>query len=193
MVATDLLGRPGSIRQWNETRNVVFTSALFLLTTGVRSPTQAEDFSSSLCVQTGSEAHPASCPMDTRSPFPGSKARPGRNSDRSPPSNAEIDNEELYLLSPQTPPWRVAGQLYLYTFYFLLDFNTLDLRGMKWQEAGENCIMRSCMVCTLHPVLLEWSKQEGWDGQDMWCAWGGEVCIQHFGWEAWREETTRTT
>jgi hypothetical protein len=22
------------------------------------------------------------------------------------------------------------------------------------KEVGENCIMRSCMVCTLHPVLL---------------------------------------
>jgi hypothetical protein len=30
---------------------------------GVRSPTEAEDFSSSPCVQTGSGAHPASCPM----------------------------------------------------------------------------------------------------------------------------------
>jgi hypothetical protein len=31
----------------------------------VRSPTEAEDFSSSLCVQTGSGAHPASYPMGT--------------------------------------------------------------------------------------------------------------------------------
>jgi hypothetical protein len=31
----------------------------------VRSPTGAEDFSSSPCVQTGSEAHPASYPMGT--------------------------------------------------------------------------------------------------------------------------------
>jgi hypothetical protein len=30
---------------------------------GVRSPAGAEDFSSSLCVQTGSGAHPASCTM----------------------------------------------------------------------------------------------------------------------------------
>jgi hypothetical protein len=29
---------------------------------GVRSPAEAEDFSSSFCVQTSSEAHPASCP-----------------------------------------------------------------------------------------------------------------------------------
>jgi hypothetical protein len=32
---------------------------------GVRSPVGAKDFSSSLCVQTGSGAHPASRPMGT--------------------------------------------------------------------------------------------------------------------------------
>jgi hypothetical protein len=48
----------------------------------------------------------------------------------------------------------------------------LDLRGMKWQEVGENSAMRSCMVCTLHPVLLGWSEQGGWDGRGMWRAWG---------------------
>jgi hypothetical protein len=40
-------------------------------TTGVRSPTEAEDFSSSLCVQTGSGAHPASCPMGPGGSFLG--------------------------------------------------------------------------------------------------------------------------
>jgi hypothetical protein len=44
---------------------------------GVRSPAGAKDFSSSLCVQTGSEAHPAICPMGTGGPFPAGKARPG--------------------------------------------------------------------------------------------------------------------
>jgi hypothetical protein len=48
----------------------------------VRSPTGAEDFSSSPCVQTGSEAHPVSYPMGT-----GGKARPGRDADHSPPSS----------------------------------------------------------------------------------------------------------
>jgi len=41
--------------------------------TGVRSPAEAKDFSSSLCVQTGSGAHPASCTMGTGVPFPGVK------------------------------------------------------------------------------------------------------------------------
>jgi hypothetical protein len=40
---------------------------------GVRSPAGAKDFSSNLCVQTGSGAHPASCPKGTGDPFPGAK------------------------------------------------------------------------------------------------------------------------
>jgi hypothetical protein len=39
----------------------------------VRSPAEAKDFSSSLCVQTGSEAHPASCTMGKGGLFPGAK------------------------------------------------------------------------------------------------------------------------
>jgi hypothetical protein len=79
----------------------------------VRSPAGAKDFSSSLCVQTSSGIHPASCTMGTGGPFPGGKGRPGRDADHSSPSSAEVENEwKLHLLSPQAPSWRVAGQLY---------------------------------------------------------------------------------
>jgi hypothetical protein len=60
---------------------------------GVRSPAGAKDFSSVLCVQTGSGAHPASCTMGTGGPFPGGKARPERDADHSPPSSAEVVNK----------------------------------------------------------------------------------------------------
>jgi hypothetical protein len=60
---------------------------------GVRSPAGAKDFSSSLCVQIGSGAHPASCTMGTGVLSPGVKARPGRDADRSPPSSTEVENE----------------------------------------------------------------------------------------------------
>jgi hypothetical protein len=43
----------------------------------VRFPAKAKDFSSILCVQTGSGAHPASCPMGTGGPFPGGKSAAG--------------------------------------------------------------------------------------------------------------------
>jgi hypothetical protein len=89
--------------------------------TGVPSLTEADDFSSSLCIQTSSEAHPASCPMSARGLLPRSKAWLGREADHSPPSSAEAENElELYLLSPQAPSWHVVGHLYLFTFYLCL-------------------------------------------------------------------------
>jgi hypothetical protein len=44
---------------------------------GVRSPAEAKDFSSILCVQTGSGAHPASCPVGTGGLFPGGKSAAG--------------------------------------------------------------------------------------------------------------------
>jgi hypothetical protein len=50
----------------------------------IRPPEQTKDFSSNLCFQIGSGAHPASCPMGTGGPFPGGKARPGRDADHSP-------------------------------------------------------------------------------------------------------------
>jgi hypothetical protein len=59
----------------------------------VRSPAGAKDFSYSLFVQTGSEAHPDSCTMGTEGHFPGTKARPGRDADHSPPSSAEVEYE----------------------------------------------------------------------------------------------------
>jgi hypothetical protein len=52
-----------------------------------------KDFSSSLFVQTGSGAHPASCTMSTGGPYPGSKARLGHDDDHLPLSSAEVDNE----------------------------------------------------------------------------------------------------
>jgi hypothetical protein len=62
-------------------------------TAGVRSPTEAEDFSSNLRVQTGSGAHPASCTVDTGGSFPGGKGWQGRDADHSPPSSAEVKKE----------------------------------------------------------------------------------------------------
>jgi hypothetical protein len=64
-------------------------------------PDRAEAFSFIPCVQTGSGAHPASYPVGTGGPFPGGKARPGRDADHSPPSRDDFKYEqELYLLSP---------------------------------------------------------------------------------------------
>jgi hypothetical protein len=65
---------------------------------GVRSPT--ENFYSNLCAQTRSGTHPASCTMGTGGPIPEAKARPGRDADHSPPSSAEVRNEQELYSSP---------------------------------------------------------------------------------------------
>jgi hypothetical protein len=59
---------------------------------GVPCPVEAKDFCSSLCDQTSSGAHTASYPIGTGGPFPGDKARPGRDADHSPAFSAEIKN-----------------------------------------------------------------------------------------------------
>jgi len=46
-----------------------------------------------LCVQTSSGAHPASYAIGTGGSFPGGKAWPGRDSDHSSPSSAEVMHE----------------------------------------------------------------------------------------------------
>jgi hypothetical protein len=52
-----------------------------------------KDFSCSRCDRTGRGAHPASYPVVTEGPFPGTEARPVRDADHSPPSSAEVKNE----------------------------------------------------------------------------------------------------
>jgi hypothetical protein len=61
---------------WATAGPQILISIVWAGTTGVRSPAEAKDFSSSLCIQTSSEAYPASCPLGTRSPFPGVKGGP---------------------------------------------------------------------------------------------------------------------
>jgi hypothetical protein len=73
--------------------------------------TTPTDHCASLCVQTSSGAHPASCPMGTGGPFPGGRARPRRDADHSPPSSAKLKMRS-YTSSPPRRHHGVAGQLY---------------------------------------------------------------------------------
>jgi hypothetical protein len=65
-----------------------------------------KDFSSSLCVQNGSEPHPDSCTMGTGGPFPGAKAWPGRDADHSPHLVPRSRMSRSYTSSP---PRRLRG------------------------------------------------------------------------------------
>jgi hypothetical protein len=55
-------------------------------------------------MQTGSGAHPASCPVVTGGPLPGAKARPGSDADRSPSSSARMNRSYN-----SSPPKRLHG------------------------------------------------------------------------------------
>ena len=67
----------------------------------------------STSVQTGTEAHPASYTMGTRS-FPGVNW-PGCNIDHPPPSSAKVtERVALYLYSPSETSWSVLRWIYFY-------------------------------------------------------------------------------
>jgi hypothetical protein len=72
----------------------------------VRSPANGKDFSSNLCLRIGSGAHPAPC---TGCPFSGAKVRPGRDADHSPPSSAELENEQYYTSFPPSTFMACSG------------------------------------------------------------------------------------
>jgi hypothetical protein len=65
-----------------------------------------------------SDAHPASCTMGTGGPFPGAKARPGRDADHSPHLVLRSRMSGSYISSP---PWRAhGGSGTPFTFIYLL-------------------------------------------------------------------------
>jgi hypothetical protein len=78
-----------------------------------------KDSSSSLCVQTGSGAHRASCTMGTGGPFPGAKARPARDVDHSP--HQCRDQEWARAISPLPPSASIACSGTALTFCYLCD------------------------------------------------------------------------
>jgi hypothetical protein len=85
----------------------------------VRSLAEAKDFSSSLCVQTGSGAHPASCPMSTMGPFPGGKAQPGRDADHSPHKVPTSRMSRSYTSSPPSAFMACSGKALAFGFFLL--------------------------------------------------------------------------
>jgi hypothetical protein len=77
-------------------------------TSGVRFPTEENDFNLLHSVKTNCGTHPASYPMDTEGSLPWDK-RPGRETDRSPPSSAYVKNSRATPPLPHMPSWHNAG------------------------------------------------------------------------------------
>jgi hypothetical protein len=78
--------------------------------------------------------------MGTSSSFPGGKARPGRDADRSPPSSAEVKKEyELYLLSPKCACMERNGTALP---FYLLQLPNRKRRGTR--EIQVNAYLTPC-------------------------------------------------
>jgi hypothetical protein len=129
-------------------------------TTGVRSPAEAKDFSSNLCVQTGSEANPASCKMGTGGPFPGGKERPGRDADHSPHL---VPRSRISRGYTSSPPWwlhDVAGHIYLlllsttHTRHFLLRFSNYVQDVVTSFQTAFPCLRLSLSRNELHGSVV---------------------------------------
>jgi hypothetical protein len=78
---------------------------------GFRSPAEAKHFSSSLCVQTGSGAHPASCTMGTGGPFSWRKRGRGVTLTTHPHLVPRSRMSRSYTSSPPSATKGVAGLL----------------------------------------------------------------------------------
>jgi hypothetical protein len=121
------------------------------------------DFSSSL-VQTNSEAHPASYPMASGVPFPGGKARPGRDADHSPHLLPRSRMSTSYTLSLGAC-MAVAGQScfsfsmcktqpvrhLVFTWRLVTHFSPLAvLRPTHYQETWTVKAVQRCHSLSLH-------------------------------------------
>jgi hypothetical protein len=98
-------------------------------------PGTGNRFLSSLCVQTSTEAHPASYPTDT-----GGKARPKRDADHSPPSSVEVKNkQELCHLFPRSlhgVAWQLCFILTTVSCFSILYYHTSYKGTYYWVALG---------------------------------------------------------
>jgi hypothetical protein len=101
-------GKP-HVQETSTSVSIVSDYVLYDRAIGVRSPAEAEDFSSILCVQTGSGAHPASCPMGTGVPFPEDKSRPERDAVHSPHLVPRSRMSRSYTSSPPSASMACIG------------------------------------------------------------------------------------
>jgi hypothetical protein len=92
-------------------------------TTRVRSPTEAEDFSSSPCVQTGSEAHPASCTMGTGVLSPGVKRGRDLMLTTQPRLEPRLRISRSYTSSPPGAFMACSGTALPYIYFFSIHFS----------------------------------------------------------------------
>jgi hypothetical protein len=98
----------------------------------VRSPAGAKDFSCILCVQTGSGAHQPRVQWVPGVLSPGVKRGRDVTLTTYPHLVSRSRMSRSYTLSPQAPPWRVAGLL----FYMQIDLTCMKKITNYIKECG---------------------------------------------------------
>jgi hypothetical protein len=58
-------------------------------------------------------------------------------------------------------------------------------------ETGENCKIKSFMICTAYQILFRWWNLRRMKCAGHWLIWGRKKCIQCFGGEIRRKVTSR--
>jgi hypothetical protein len=121
-----------ALRDSEQPFSIVSVYGLNDRTIGVRSRYRQKDFSSNLCVQTGSGAHPAFCTMVTGGPFPGGEALAGRDADHSHlvPRSRISRSYTSFPPPPQVPSWRAVGQLF--SFLYMLSARLQNKKMAQW-------------------------------------------------------------
>jgi hypothetical protein len=121
---------------------------------GVRSLTEAEDSSSSLFIQTGSGAHPASYTMGIRGSFPGSKVQPGMMLTTHPLLVPRLRKSRSYTSShPNAPLWSITGPLYLFFTYLPCHLSFKMTVGI-FERMGNQSTRMNCNDPKVHTNLF---------------------------------------
>jgi hypothetical protein len=119
---------------------------------GVRSPAGAEDFSSSLCVQTGSEAHPASCTMGIGGPFPGVKHGRGVMLTTHPHLVPRSRMSGSYTPLPPSVSMACRGTALLFTLLKVYKLNAMWIRRRSYRKCMGVILKRLQRECVLKYV-----------------------------------------
>jgi hypothetical protein len=110
-----------------------------------------KDFSSSLYMQTATGAHPASCIMATEDPFPGHKARPGRDADHSPHLLPRSKMSRSYTSSSLSAFVACSGTALAYLY---IDIILLNLA--KFSRCRQNVlIFHLPITCSSYVVVIK--------------------------------------
>jgi hypothetical protein len=139
------------IRSRVSSGNIVSDYGLNDRAIGDRSPVGAKDFSFSLCVQTGSGAHPASCTMGNGGPFPGGKAQPGRDADHSPHLVLRSWMSRSYTPLPSSASMACRGTALL----------LLCTDGKYWNKLQRTSLAKMKFSCRMtNNILTLWRRRE---------------------------------